>query len=180
MASTETTTIETLLQMQFEDAPAEMQALLKSASFQNTVLGIGDLYELDENAKNELFNEVTLICLGLSSVEELAIHLRPIVNDQEKADEIAVQVFETVLYENLGLVPTSLTPRAEEVFATLETTEEEDAGVSAEVVQTPAPSIPPPVTPVSTAPEPESETSTVPRYARPLTDIPRYGNQENQ
>lgn len=164
MPPTDTKNIETLLQMQFEDAPEDMQTLLKSPEFQNTVLGIGELYELDPSAQNELLNEVTLVCLGLSSIETLPQYVLPLVgNDRQKADEIATHIFDTVLYENIALIPTALTPRAEHILTAMEGEATNAPAVqSTDVPQATQQTTPPP------------ETPGVPRYARPVTDAPRY------
>jgi hypothetical protein len=181
----QTDNFEKLIRIQFEDSPEELRALLVSNEFSNTILGIGDHAELNENRKNELLNEVTMVLLGLSPLEDLAKNLTPIVdNDAAKAEEIATQIFETVLYENMGIVPTSLSPRAEDALTDLEAEEARETASEQRPAAAPGalhvPEVPADAESASQTLDDIPTQQNVPRYAKPLTEVPKYNDNEQQ
>jgi len=176
-----------VIQAQFSSIVPELRDFITSTELDQALTGMCESYEVPD-AIDRVHNDVTLILLGIASLEDFNTRLGEETGlSAEDADRMATDILTITLADVLGYVPQTLSPEAQaladeyiteppkespilQATRTMQGDVAEAQGDSPKWRTLDEDEGPQETSGVESA----TESGDVPRYAKPLTDTPKY------
>ena len=103
-----------IIKERFDSLPENIQELIMSSNYENTLIDIGKKYQLNVEQMGILERETTLVIMGLSPTKDFEIELtRELSVDKIKGNQIVAEINEKIFLAIRDLLKLMYTPAGE-------------------------------------------------------------------